>query len=91
MLATILNSDLATLRAIQIVTVFTDLERMAHGEEPKQPGFAEAMQAITAQGEVLQNSHLRLNAIVEKIAGGVSDVKQDITETQEKIETEITP
>jgi hypothetical protein len=47
MLATILKSDIAVLRAIQIVMTFSDLERMAHGEQPKQPGFAELMQMIT--------------------------------------------
>jgi hypothetical protein len=33
MLATILKSDIAVLRAIQIVMTFSDLERMAHGEQ----------------------------------------------------------
>lgn len=84
--ATILNSDEAILRAIQIVTTFSDLERMAHGEEPKQPGFAELMQLIAEQNKMFTANIIQQG---NQLTGGIVEVKKDVDELEQKVDADI--
>lgn len=46
MASAVLNTEKAVKRSVQIHRTFSDLERMAHSEKPKQSGFVELMQMI---------------------------------------------
>jgi hypothetical protein len=64
MAATVLNTPKAIKRSVQIIRTFSDLERMAHGEEPKQPNFADAIEEIVNRvsekfGQTAQFDHVR--------------------------------
>lgn len=85
MAATVLSTPAAVKRSVIIIRTFSDLERMAHGEEPKQPGFADMMQAIASGfGVVRQN----INEINIRIDDSVTPALEALEKENEKLHAE---
>ena len=62
MAATILQSEYAIRRSVQIIRIFSDLERMAHGEEPK------AEETTIGDDEIIDEEEPEAEASEEQIA-----------------------
>jgi len=88
MAATVLNTPKAVKRSVQIIRTFSDLERMAHGEEPKQPGFAEMMQVLIEQNKMSNNNIAQLSNSITLQGQQLTD---GIVATNVRIDTEINP
>lgn len=95
------QSPIARKRAITIIKVFSDLERMAHGEEPKQPGFSEFMQVVTKQSEMMNENINQLGSLlttgiltlgdkvdkdIKKVDGEVEKLKAQVRTTESKLD-----
>lgn len=77
------QSPIARKRAKTIIKVFSDLERMTHGEEPKQSGFAEAISSLVEYNKSLTTNIFRLTSGVEAIKVDLDTRKADKKEVDE--------
>jgi len=66
MASTVLHTPIAVKRAVTIIRVFSDLERMAHGEAPRDDRMIDVIQMITEQNKA--------------IMGGMSSIRVDMTD-----------
>jgi hypothetical protein len=78
-LANCLNSSRAIQRANKIVCNYSDLERMAHGDQPKQENFAEAIDRIA------QRQEDRLLKFAETLGNSIETLGKSMKETTDSL------
>ncbi|NCN42685.1 ORF6N domain-containing protein [bacterium] len=92
MAATVLNTPKAVERAVKIIRTFSDLERMAHGEQPKQPRFEEMMIAFasgfkTFRGDIDQLAFQKADKVeVDDVRKNLQETRDTLAKANEKIQ-----